>query len=97
MEVRRQPTKSDNGFEGINSFARTKLTGSTKDAGPRRTGIAAYRLAVDTTELVADPETEWIVSSPHLNLWYVVASILSTETQTEAYKDEPGWETIVPR
>ncbi|THC91729.1 hypothetical protein EYZ11_008803 [Aspergillus tanneri] len=58
--------------DGINSFARTKLLGTTETGGPRKTGVAAYRLIVEVSDLLADPETAWIVSNPNLNLWYVV-------------------------
>ncbi|RAQ74926.1 monooxygenase [Aspergillus flavus] len=55
--------------DGINSFARTKLLGSTEKGGPRKTGVAAYRLIVEVSDLLADAETAWIVSNPNLNLW----------------------------
>ncbi|GAB1193460.1 hypothetical protein APSETT444_002676 [Aspergillus pseudonomiae] len=54
--------------DGINSFARTKLLGTTEIGGPRKTGVAAYRLMVEVSDLLADPETAWIVSNPNLNL-----------------------------
>ncbi|KAE8380191.1 hypothetical protein BDV26DRAFT_145222 [Aspergillus bertholletiae] len=55
--------------DGINSFARTKLLGTTEIGGPRKTGIAAYRLIVEVSDLLADPDTAWIVTNPNLNLW----------------------------
>ncbi|KAJ5218109.1 monooxygenase [Penicillium cinerascens] len=55
--------------DGINSFARTQLLGTAEKGGPHRTGVAAYRLMVEVSDLLADPETAWIVHSRDLNLW----------------------------
>ncbi|KAE8154365.1 hypothetical protein BDV25DRAFT_136061 [Aspergillus avenaceus] len=57
------------GVDGINSFARTQLLGSTEKGSPKKTGVAAYRLMVEVSDLLADPETAWVVSNPNLNLW----------------------------
>jgi salicylate hydroxylase len=37
--------------------------------------VAAYRLIIEVPDLVADPETAWVVSNPNLNLWYVLTGV----------------------
>lgn len=56
------------GADGINSRLREVLLGR-KDP-PTKTGDLAYRLLLNTTDMLKDPELAGFVQDPQVNYWY---------------------------
>ncbi|KAF2140958.1 uncharacterized protein K452DRAFT_359381 [Aplosporella prunicola CBS 121167] len=90
------------GADGINSNARKAVLG-IKDKPPVLTGFAAYRATVNTSKMLADPDTRWLLENPGQNCWigerqhamtYVIAggSTFNVVLSHSEESDPSSWE-----